>query len=92
MKATITRPDGTRIEAEGTPEEIARLAQPHYVPVQACTCWAGLCSLHTMRTAQPVNPWPWFTLGTLTSDSIRFTPTNTAGCAGNPTSYWIATV
>src|SRR5258708_3380869 len=26
MKATITKPDGTRIEAEGTPEEIAKLS------------------------------------------------------------------
>lgn len=34
MKATIYKADGTRIEAEGTPEEIARLAQTAqaYVP------------------------------------------------------------
>jgi hypothetical protein len=56
MKATIVRPDGTRIEAEGTPEEIARLA-PAPVPwwPLLCTCLtSSWCPVHGQRWWTPI--------------------------------------
>ncbi len=53
MKATIVRPDGTRIEVEGTPEEIAKLAPATVFiapPNVVCSCYtAWPCPLHAFR-------------------------------------------
>lgn len=50
MKATITKPDGTKIEAEGAVEEIMKLLSPQFVYVPyspVCTCWTVTpCKLH----------------------------------------------
>ena len=63
MKIRITRPDGTVIEAEGTPEECARMVPvpaiqfvpvPQYIP----TIWPAY--------PQPINPTyePWIVWST----------------------------
>jgi hypothetical protein len=64
MRATIIRPDGTRIEAEGTPEEVARLA-PNIPALPTnnyvCLCCGGLltgvwCPVHGYRPSWPLYP------------------------------------
>lgn len=62
MKASITRPDGTRIEAEGTPEEIAKFAgvstnAPQYVFIQPQPC--ARPHVGDFRP-WPIQPLPWF--------------------------------
>ncbi len=73
MKARITNPDGTIVELEGTPAEIAEACgwrtAPTYIP-----------------TPFPYTPFPWwaaptwpvFTTGTLTSDPMPASVTITA--------------
>ncbi len=63
MKARITKPDGTIVELEGTPADIAEAcgwrAAPTYIPTpfpyNPYPWWVG-------------QPWPSFTTGTLTHE------------------------
>jgi len=68
MKATITRPDGTRIEVEGGADEILRLAP---VPLHAGISIAGL----------PVAPYVT-RFGSATTAAAGLWPTRSASTAG----------
>jgi len=86
VKATIIRSDGTRIEAEGTPEEIARLAPGWYtLPAtnNVCFCCNGLltgvwCPAHGYRPPT-VFPFP----------GVIWSVQNVAAAAAQPTTVFL---
>lgn len=84
MKATIHRPDGTRIEADGTAEEIAALAglvskvEHHWHFAPPC----ALPHYPTYPIGQPIAPFWWNPVGGLTFN-------NAAACAPNMGAVWI---
>lgn len=86
MKATITKPDGTKIECEGTSEEIARLVGTP-ATFTVCTCntplLRALCPIHPF--AAPVtNPVPTCTCGS----SGRIGPCPVHGISTEPYIPW----
>lgn len=87
MKATITRPDGTRIEAEGTPEEITKLAGGWTDAPKAVFIQQPCARPHLDFIPAPVYPWgvqpmwPGYPFGGTTDSSVGFADA-LAGIAG----------